>query len=185
MRIRFVVSSLIALVVVAPSLGETPLSTAFTYQGQLKQGGAPASGNFDMEFRLFDAATLGNQIGNPVPLNGVAVVNGLFTVALNAAGDFGPSAFNGDDRWLEVHVNGTPLASRQPITATPYAVTALSTVGVDGHSLDAADGDPSDALLVDNAGKVGIGTNTPFGKLDVRDEGLSIAHLGGTSTLGA
>jgi len=36
MRIRLVIGSLIALVAVTPSLGETPLGTAFTYQGQLK-----------------------------------------------------------------------------------------------------------------------------------------------------
>jgi hypothetical protein len=31
----------------------------------------------------------------------------------------------------------------------------------DGHSLDAADGDPADVLYVDNEGKVGIGTTSP------------------------
>lgn len=38
MRIGLVVGLLIALVVVAPALGETPLTTAFTYQGQWKAG---------------------------------------------------------------------------------------------------------------------------------------------------
>ena len=37
----------------------------------------------------------------------------------------------------------------------------------DGHSLDAADGDPIDAVYVDNNGNVGIGTTAPQGKLHV------------------
>lgn len=38
---------------------------------------------------------------------------------------------------------------------------------VDGHSLDAADGDPVDAVYVDNEGKVGIGTTNPENALTV------------------
>jgi hypothetical protein len=37
----------------------------------------------------------------------------------------------------------------------------------DGHSLDAADGSPTDVVYVDNEGKVGIGTTTPTRELDV------------------
>jgi hypothetical protein len=39
----------------------------------------------------------------------------------------------------------------------------------DGHSLDAADGDPTDAVYVDNSGNVGIGTTTPARKLHISD----------------
>jgi len=38
----------------------------------------------------------------------------------------------------------------------------------DGHSLDASDGSPTDAVSVDNNGDVGIGTTQPTAKLDVR-----------------
>jgi hypothetical protein len=57
----------------------TPLGAGFTYQGQLKSGGSPANGPVDLVFRLFDAQTGGNPVGNPVTLIGVNVVNGLFT----------------------------------------------------------------------------------------------------------
>ena len=69
------------------------LGTAFTYQGQLKSGGAGVTGSCDMAFRLYDAATVGVQIG--VPLTQTVTVNaGLFTTQL----DFGASAFNSSFR---------------------------------------------------------------------------------------
>lgn len=37
----------------------------------------------------------------------------------------------------------------------------------DNHSLDASDGNPVDALIVDTDGNVGIGTNSPVSKLDI------------------
>jgi hypothetical protein len=39
----------------------------------------------------------------------------------------------------------------------------------DGHSLDAADGNPTDAVFVDNDGRVGIGTTSPVQKLHISD----------------
>jgi len=47
----------------------------------------------------------------------------------------------------------------------PDATT--QTTAADGHSLDAADGSPADAVFVDNDGKVGIGTVSPAVTLDV------------------
>jgi hypothetical protein len=43
----------------------------------------------------------------------------------------------------------------------------------DGHSLDAADGSPTDVVYVDNDGGVGIGTTSPAGILDVSHNGSS------------
>jgi hypothetical protein len=57
----------------------------------------------------------------------------------------------------------------------------------DGHSLDAADGNPADAVYVDNGGNVGIGTTSPNSKLDVAGS-LNLADalkMGGTRVLQA
>ena len=74
------------------------MTNAFTYQGRLTDAGAPASGSYDLRFRLFDAATGGNQLSDTLTNPAVAVNGGLFTVALN----FGPAVFDGSDRWLEI-----------------------------------------------------------------------------------
>jgi hypothetical protein len=113
-----------------------PVGTAFTYQGSLKRGGAAANGAYDFRFGLLDAATGGTQIGAAVTNAAVTVSNGLFTVVL----DFGTNAFDGSARWLEVSVRQgandfTVLSPRQPLTPTPYAITATTVanpVGVFG-----------------------------------------------------
>jgi len=105
--------------------------TAFTYQGRLNDGGAPANGSYDLQFALYDAASSGTQQGNVLTNAPTGVSNGLFIVTL----DFG-NQFNGDARWLAIGVrtNGsvTPystLSPRQRITAVPYAVTASNLTG--------------------------------------------------------
>src|SRR5881296_3804798 len=76
-----------------------PLGTTFTYQGQLKSGGTPVTGVYDLRFSLWDALTGGNQIGSTLCLDNVSVSSGLFTVSL----DFS-AQFNGDARFLQVAV---------------------------------------------------------------------------------
>ncbi len=129
--------------------GAEPLGSGFTFQGQLKQGGAPLNNTADFEFTLHDADVDGNMIGGIVAIDNVTVIDGLFTVQVNAGGEFGPDAFHGEARFLEVAVRSphdpkdtepfTPLDPRQPLTGTPYA---LKVPGVDGHSLDADDARP-------------------------------------------
>lgn len=140
-----------------------PIGQAVTYQGQLRSAGVPFSGVVAMDFRLFDAASSGMQIGMTISQN-VTATNGLFSVLLNAAEEWGPLAFTGEERFLEITVNGVILAPRQALTAAPFAhtaVIALAVEGVDGHSLDTSDGQQADALFVDASGRVGIGTTSP------------------------
>ncbi len=103
---------------------QTPVGTAFTYQGQLKQGGVPVNGAADIQFTLWSAPVDGDAQGT-IEFVGVDVRNGLFTVSL----DFGAGGFDGSARWLEIHVRYPPdagpflpLSPRQRISPTPYAL---------------------------------------------------------------
>ena len=51
-----------------------PMGTAFTYQGRFNASGTPANGAYDFEFRLFDAATAGNQVGSTVTTKGTGAM---------------------------------------------------------------------------------------------------------------
>ena len=101
----------------------TPLAAnPISFQGQLGERGQPFNGTAQLEFRLFDATSEGSQIGAIQTRDNVEVRNGRFQVEL----DFGPGSFDGNPRFLEISVNGTPLNPRQPITATPVALFALT-----------------------------------------------------------
>jgi len=132
LSIAVVAALLCCAATLQPVHAATPLGTQFTYQGQLKQSGSPVNGAADFEFSLWDALTGSNQVGSTQTINGVSVTGGLFTVALNAGGEFGATPFAGEQRWLEIAVNGTTLVPRQEITAAPNALFALNTGLFDG-----------------------------------------------------
>ena len=103
--------------------------TIFMYQGRLQEQGRPATGSYEFQFRLHDSLENPNGlIAGPVTTSLTAVDNGIFTIPI----DFGPSAFTGGMRFLEIAVrtnglaNFTTLAPRQPILPAPYAITAGS-----------------------------------------------------------
>jgi hypothetical protein len=108
---------------------EAAMGTAFTYQGKLNDGGGPANGDYDFEFKLYDVDSGGTALAT-VAVDDVTVADGLFTVQL----DFGSDAFTGDARWLEIGVRPgsssgvyTTLTPRQPLTPVPHALYASKT----------------------------------------------------------
>jgi hypothetical protein len=117
-------AALVALCAATVS-AQTPLGSGFTYQGRLDQNGQPFSGSADLVFKLYDAAVGGASLGTHA-INGVGVSDGLFAVILNTGGEFGGGAFDGNERWLEITVNQTPMVPRQPLTAAPYALYSAS-----------------------------------------------------------
>ena len=112
--------------------------TAVTYQGQLSDGSGPANGSYDLQFAIWDSLAGGATIAGPLTSPTTGVSNGLFTVVL----DFGPGAFTGPRRWLEIGVrtNGSggsysTLTPRQELTSTPYAMMAASAGGLPGFQV--------------------------------------------------
>ena len=140
---------------------QTPAGSAFTYQGRLSEGGVPFSGVVEMDFRLYALEAGGFPVGQ-VSIPSVNVADGLFTATL----DFGPSAFTGDARWLEITVEGMTLSPRQRLNPAPYALFALG--GAGGEGWWAASGSN---IYSTNSGNVGIGTTTPTAKLHISTTG--------------
>jgi hypothetical protein len=114
-----VLSALVALTILA-GVHAQGVTQPFTYQGFLRQGGAPLNNPSQaMRFRIYDALTGGTALWDSGALT-VNVSNGLFTVQLNPPA----SIWTGADRFLEIQVGATTLSPRVRIGATPYANTA-------------------------------------------------------------
>jgi hypothetical protein len=132
MMMRRTVVSGIAMMLAAASLTLSAYaqqsSTAFTYQGFLKDNNNPANAKYDLQFTLYDAPTGGNRIGNSVVFDDLQITNGLFTVEI----DFGINPFSsGQRRWIEIGIrpfNSTGsfviLDPRIELTPVPYAIYA-------------------------------------------------------------
>jgi hypothetical protein len=115
-------------------------TTAFTYQGQLRDNGTNANGAYTMIFKLYDSLSGGYQIGAAIT-NSPTLFNGLFTVNL----DFGAGAFNGSARWLDITIsNGVvqTLSPRVQVLPSPYAQFAAVAGGVTNET----------AIMTANAG---------------------------------
>ena len=146
-----------ALICLALSAVALAQSTAFTYQGRLTDGGSAANGNYDMQFRLYDAASAGSQVGSTFTNGSVAVASGIFTVDL----DFGAAAFPGADRWIEIWLRPagsaggyTQLLPRTRIAPTPYAIKAATANGVNstsGNSIVSALNDPGTSTTISDS----------------------------------
>ena len=150
-------------------------TTEFTYQGSLSTGSppAPATGNYDFEFRLFSVDTGGITIGTLQRTN-VAVINGVFSVKL----DFG-ALFPGAGRFLEIAVRPSSggifftLAPRQAVTSAPYSVNSLQLggIGANGFIQNSSSQQASSSFNITGngivGGSMGIGTPSPGSKLTV------------------
>jgi hypothetical protein len=163
-----------------------PIGTEFTYQGELKVAGEPATGLFDFEVCLFtsgdpaDTTPLFCNLLNDRPLDPA----GRFTLDMN----FGPQ-FDGGARFLEIRIRPgddggayTPLQPRQAIRPTPEALRAAATPwsGITGKPPGFADNLDNVGITQLSAGP-GLTTNTaaPGAGNPITDNGILSIRDGG------
>lgn len=116
----------IALSLAGVLLSTDCIAEPFNYQGQLYVNGLPAAGLYDLEARLFDDITMGEQVGKTVIFEDHPVPSGLLELEL----EFG-DVYNSSDVYLEISVRVgesedlfDTLSPRQRIVSTPKAIHA-------------------------------------------------------------
>jgi len=119
---------ILGILMFALSLHVYAVPQVINFQGRLTSSDAtPIKDPTDVTFRLFPSESGPGQIAevfkNITPDN-----NGAFSVLLSIEA----SAFNGDDRWLEVEVEGQPLSPRSRIASVPYAYRAITAESLSG-----------------------------------------------------
>jgi hypothetical protein len=152
--------------------------TAFTYEGQLMDSGAPANGLYDISGGLYTSGSGGTPVTALYTNTAVPVSNGMFTITL----DFGSGVFEGTSYWLQlaVRTNGTgasftPLSPRQELTPEPYAIFAegASAAGLSGAiPMASLSGTYGAVLGLTNAGNSFAGSGAGL-------TGVNAAALGG------
>jgi hypothetical protein len=129
------------------------------FQGYLTDSiGTPLTDDLSMYFSLFDAEDAGTWLWGETQV--VGVQGGVFNVLLGAVNPIPESLFvSGEDRWLQVAIEGQMLSPRTRIGAVGFALNATS------------DGDwtiTGDDMYSNVSGHIGVGTTTPTRDLHIR-----------------
>jgi len=106
---------------------EAVVSSKFTYQGMLREDGAPVTGARDMVFALFSDDACTAMVGGEISMPGVEVDQGIFSVELTVS----QSSFNGQGLWLGIQVEGTSVGC-QEILPVPYALSLRPGARIEG-----------------------------------------------------
>src|SRR3989339_211981 len=155
----FVGAVIFSFLFISRSYAGTPQK--INYQGNLQESGSPVDGSNTMIFKLFDAATAGNELWSSGE-QAVNVSSGLFHHILGEDVSLSGIDWENNEVYLEITVDGTALSPREQFIAVPYAMNADK---LDGMSLGQTGSNY--VVYADTNGKVGIGTTLPGQRLDV------------------
>ena len=98
------------------------------YQGRLlDKYGRRVNATVEIIFRIFNKDELLWQEKQ----NSVPVTDGLYSTILGSLTPLPAFIFDGDEIYFEICINGETLSPRQRITASPYALSAMTIRGPD------------------------------------------------------
>jgi hypothetical protein len=123
--------------------------------------GEPIQGTHSLTFKVYTADGSGATLLWTEVHTGVSITEGIFHIILGSLNPIGDDLFAESPRWMGITVDSDPeIAPRMELTSVPWALNAAVADSArhvaggvaDGHSLDAADGDPSDVVHVEENG---------------------------------
>ncbi|MCP4413329.1 MAG: hypothetical protein GY808_12275 [Gammaproteobacteria bacterium] len=155
------------------------IPTMMNYQGFLTdQNGAPLDGSgYEITFALYsDTSGVASVVWEETHSD-IIINKGLFNVLLGSIDTLAVNDLAGE-RYLGIRVAGEPeMTPRMHLASVAYSLKSeyaniaqnadTSQNAMHAQTLSASDGDPSDAVVVDAEGNVGIGVPTPTATLDV------------------
>ncbi len=167
----------------APSAATSAITPGYvSYQGTLRDDSDdPANGTYNMEVRICNNSGCTGDALWCEKHNGVTVREGQFNLLLgdgdgacagSPAPPHGPISadiFTQPDSWVELKVGGTVMTPRQRLAAVPYAMAATYAT-----TLSAPDGNPANAVTVNNAGDVHIGDGSASADVEIPMGGMCI-----------
>ena len=143
------------------------------FQGRLHDsGGSPVNATLSITFSLYDVLSGGAALWTET--KSVQIADGLFQVKLGEITPFTPAHFSGTDRWLGIKVGSeAEMTPRTKFSSVGYAMQASGTADMTWSG----GGNTTDPI--GRVGSVGVGTETPMAKLDVRglnpDDGVTFS----------
>ena len=149
----------------------TGVPNFINYQGKLTStSGVPLTGTYSMIFTIYEAESGGTSQWTETQ-SSVTVNKGIFSVILGSGADgnpettgdnnpISPYVFYDSNRWIGVKVGtDSEMTPRQRLTSVPYAYSADNLGG--------------GKVVVDSAGRVGIGTTSPEERLHIKHAGAA------------
>ncbi len=152
--------SFLSAILLGIALPTAPASAQMNYQGRLtdSSGNALADGQYNLEFRVFTAATGGTELWGPFNATAVDLLAGRFNTVIGATDTTNRSLATAlaGTAFLQIKVGSNPpIAPRQQILASPKALRAdVATAVVDGGitTNQLANGSVTAAKLASSAG---------------------------------
>jgi hypothetical protein len=155
---------MIGLLIAAQSVGALPLgrpqgiaptstsTSTIAYQGRLADANnQPLTGNYGMEFRLYDVSSGGTPLWSETwtGSNSVSVSDGLFNIMLGSLNPIPQSVITGHSSlWLGITVGSdTEMVPRVQLGSVPFAVQALTVPDSSVTTAKLADGAVTEVKL--------------------------------------